>query len=154
MDHPATRLIRRTAREQWRLLALAAVGNLGRALLEGASLGTVFLAVEVASRGQVPAWLAGLQTLGPTRLFVLLILVAVALQARPGAAAVPQQRERGLLLGPLRPPHPGPDPPRILAFSFGYASGYRVGDLTELAAAAPARWRCRSPPCTTWSPWR
>jgi len=138
MVHPATRLIRRTARDQWRLLALATIGNLGRALLEGASLGTVYLAVEVASQGTLPAWWPALTPLPSQRLFMLLILLAVGLKAAQAllqylssvsveyVSARCFQRIQALI-------HQ-----RILEFGFGHASSYRVGDLTELANTGPA----------------
>ncbi len=83
-QEPASRLIRRTALEQWKLLALATASNLGRAALEGASLATVFLAVDLLSQGSggqvnwqtkplisgLPALVAWLEDLEPTELFV------------------------------------------------------------------------------------
>jgi ATP-binding cassette subfamily B protein/subfamily B ATP-binding cassette protein MsbA len=127
MHHPATRLIRRTAREQWRLLVLAAAGNLGWALLEGASLAAVYLAVEVAGRAPVP-----------TRLFAALILVAVALRLAQSLLRYLSSVSVGYLSARCSRRIQALIHERILAFSFGHASGYRLGDLTELAASAPA----------------
>ena len=80
--------------EQWKLLAFATASNLGRAALEGASLGTVFLAVDLLSQGSsgavswqtkplisgLPALVAWLEGLAPTTLFLGLIVLAVALK--------------------------------------------------------------------------
>ena len=93
-QEPASRLIRRTALEQWKLLVLATASTLGRVVLEGASLATVFLAVDLLSQGsggqmnwqtkplisRLPALVGWLHGLEPTRLFVGLILLAVALK--------------------------------------------------------------------------
>ncbi|MEX1315654.1 MAG: ABC transporter ATP-binding protein/permease [Synechococcaceae cyanobacterium] len=127
MEQPAARLIRRTVREQWRLLVLAAAGNLGRALLEGASLAVVYLAVEVAGRAQVP-----------TRLFAALILAALALRIAQALLHYLSSVSVGYLSARCSRRIQALIHQRILAFSFGHASGYRVGDLTELAASAPA----------------
>jgi len=143
MDPPATRLIRRTAREQWLLLLLAGVGDLGRALLEGASLAVVFLAVEVVSGDQVlaalPRWLpAGGLRLGLPRLFVALILVALALKVVQVLLHYLSSVSVGYLSARCSRRIQALIHQRILAFSFGHAGGYRVGDLTELAAAGPS----------------
>lgn len=150
-QEPASRLIRRTALEQWKLLVLATASSLGRAALEGASLATVFLAVDLLSQGspggitwktkpliqQLPALVAWLEGLEPMRLFVGLILLAVALKLAQALlqflnsvsvgwfAARCNRRIRALI-------HRS-----ITGLSFACASGFRVGDLTELAGSAP-----------------
>ena len=48
-QEPAAQLIRHTARQQWRLLVVNLVCSLLQAFSEGATLGVVFLAVEVLS---------------------------------------------------------------------------------------------------------
>ena len=49
-EEPVAQLIRQTARQQWRLLALHLGSNLVQAFSEGATLGVIFLAVEVLSK--------------------------------------------------------------------------------------------------------
>jgi subfamily B ATP-binding cassette protein MsbA len=48
-QEPAAQLIRSTARQQWRLLAVNLGSSVVEALSEGATLAVVFLAVEVLS---------------------------------------------------------------------------------------------------------
>jgi hypothetical protein len=48
LDHgPAAQLIRDTGRRQWRRLSMSLVMSLLQALAEGATLGVIFLAVQV-----------------------------------------------------------------------------------------------------------
>ncbi len=49
-EEPVAQLIRQTARQQWRLIALHLGSNLVQAFSEGATLGVIFLAVEVLSK--------------------------------------------------------------------------------------------------------
>lgn len=150
-QEPASRLIRRTALEQWKLLLLATVSTLGRALLEGVSLATVFLAVDLLSQGsagamswqtkplisRLPALVARLEGLAPTRLFVGLILLAVALQLAQALLQFLNSASVGYLAARCNSRIRGLIHRRITALSFACASGYRVGDLTELAGTAP-----------------
>ena len=47
---PASRLIRQTARKEWKMLSLSMFCNLLQAAAEGATLGVVFLAVDLLSK--------------------------------------------------------------------------------------------------------
>jgi ATP-binding cassette subfamily B protein/subfamily B ATP-binding cassette protein MsbA len=60
-QEPANRLIRQTARQQWRLIALNLGSTLVEAFTEGATLGVVFLAVQVIThvREKLQAGLKG-----------------------------------------------------------------------------------------------
>jgi len=96
---PAQALIRSTARQQWRLIALNFGTSLVEAFTEGATLGVIFLAVDLLSRpisaaggsamdwagnplvGRFP-WLVELLTgLPRTTVFLVLMGLAVLLQA-------------------------------------------------------------------------
>ena len=150
-QEPASRLIRRTAVEQWRLLALGTISNLGRAALEGASLGTVFLAVDLL--GQNPAgavtwqtkplisglpWLVDwLESLSPGRLFVGLILLAVGLKLAQALLQFLNSVSVGRFTARCKRRIRALIHHSITGLSFACASGYRVGDLTELAVEAP-----------------
>ncbi|MEO1003765.1 MAG: ABC transporter ATP-binding protein [Cyanobacteria bacterium J06638_7] len=150
-QEPASRLIRRTALEQWKLLVLATGSTLGRALLEGASLGTVFLAVDLLSQGSggqvtwqtkpvisgLPALVGWLQGLEPTRLFVGLILLAVALKLAQALLQFLNSMGVGWFTARCNRRIRALIHRRITALSFACASGYRVGDLTQQAGAAP-----------------
>jgi ATP-binding cassette subfamily B protein/subfamily B ATP-binding cassette protein MsbA len=150
-QEPASRLIRRTALEQWKLLALATASNLGRAALEGASLATVFLAVDLLSQGSggqvnwqtkplisgLPALVAWLEDLEPTELFVGLILLAVGLKLAQALLQFLNSVSVGWFAARCRRRISGLIHRRVTELSFACASGYRVGDLTELAVSAP-----------------
>ncbi|MCP9927911.1 ABC transporter ATP-binding protein [Cyanobium sp. CH-040] len=150
-QEPASRLIRRTALEQWKLLALATASNLGRAALEGASLATVFLAVDLLSDptpgamtwetkpliSRLPALVSWLEALEPTRLFVGLILLAVALKLGQALLQFLNTVSVGWFTARCNRRIRGLIHRSITALSFACASGYRVGDLTELAGSAP-----------------
>ncbi|MFQ6539994.1 MULTISPECIES: ABC transporter ATP-binding protein [Aphanothece] len=150
-QEPASRLIRRTALDQWKLLLLATACNLGRAVLEAASLATVFLAVDLLGQGSggqvnwqtkplisgLPALVAWLEGLAPTRLFVGLILLAVALKLVQALLQFLNSVSVGWFTARCNHRIRGLIHSRITALSFACASGYRVGDLTEQAGAAP-----------------
>ncbi len=150
-QEPASRLIRRTALEQWKLLLLATASTLGRALLEGASLGTVFLAVDLLSHdspggiswetkpliSRLPALVSWLEGVEPTRLFVGLILLAVALKLAQALLQFLNSVSVGWFTARCNRRIRALIHRRITGLSFDCASGYRVGDLTELAATAP-----------------
>jgi ATP-binding cassette subfamily B protein/subfamily B ATP-binding cassette protein MsbA len=150
-QEPASRLIRLTALEQWKLLALATISNLGRAALEGASLGTVFLAVDLLGQGMsgrvswqtkplisgLPALVRWLEGLEPTALFIGLILLAVALKLAQALLQFLNSVSVGWFTARCNRHIRALIHRRITSFSFACASGYRVGDLTQQAAAAP-----------------
>ena len=58
---PASRLIRQTARQEWKVLSFSMFCNLLQAAAEGATLGVVFLAVDLLSKpaGQTIGWSRG-----------------------------------------------------------------------------------------------
>ena len=94
-QQPAFQLIRRTAREQWKLIALNVGSSLVEALTEGATLAVVFLAVEMLAQpagesfnwasnpllGLWPSAAAWMSRLPATALFTGLLALAVLLQA-------------------------------------------------------------------------
>jgi len=93
-QQPAAQLIRQTARQQWRLLALNLGSSVVEAGTEGATLAVVFLAVEVLSApaagfnwasnslvGWWPAAVSWLNGLPSTAVFLSLLALAVLLQA-------------------------------------------------------------------------
>ena len=93
-QRPASRLIRRTARQEWRLISLNMFCNLLQAAAEGATLGVMFLAVDLLSRpeGSSFNWsskpiLSALPQLGGllnslprNQMFLILLAVAVLLK--------------------------------------------------------------------------
>ena len=150
-QRPASRLIRRTARQEWRLISLNMLCNLLQAAAEGATLGVMFLAVDLLSRpeGSRINWsskpiLSALPQLGEllnnlprNQMFLILLAVAVLLKLGQslamylGSVAVGYYANRtsARLTALLHS--------QILGFSFPCASRYRVGDLQYINGMGP-----------------
>jgi len=150
-EEPAAQLIRQTARKEWRLIALNLASNLVQALSEGATLGVVFLAVEVLSApvdapfnwasNSVLAWWPELVTLlnglSATKLFLSLLILAVLLQALQSvmkflndlSVSYFSARCSALVTARIHS--------QILRLSFPCASSYKVGDLNDYAGQGP-----------------
>jgi len=148
---PASRLIRQTARKEWKVLSLSMLSNLFQAAAEGATLGMVFLAVDLLSKpagqsinwaskgflGSMPQLTAGLNALPRNELFLLLLGLSVLLKLLQSAAmylgslamGYYSARTSSRLMAMLHS--------HILGFSFACASRYRVGDLLYVAGAGP-----------------
>lgn len=150
-QRPASRLIRRTARQEWRLLSINMLCNLIQAAAEGATLGVMFLAVDLLSRpvGQGIDWstkpLLGsfsglseaLNAMPRAQLFLVLLGLAVltklgqSLAMYVGSVAVGYYANRtsARLTSMLHS--------QVLGFSFPCASRYRVGDLQYINGSGP-----------------
>ena len=150
-QRPASRLIRKTARQEWRLLSLNMLCSLLQAASEGSTLGVMFLAVDLLSRPASSGidWSTKplLATLTPltewlnalprNELFLLLLGLAVLLKLCQslamyvGAVAVGYYANRtSAKLTTLM--HS-----QILGFSFACASRWRVGELQFINGLAP-----------------
>jgi ATP-binding cassette, subfamily B, bacterial MsbA len=147
---PAARLIRQTARTQWRLIATNLSCNLVQAFCEGATLGVVFLAVEVLSApqtgynwksipllGQWPAGLDFLNGLPASFVFLTLLSLAVFLKGVQCIAEFLTQvsitsfgaRCRTLITAKIHS--------QVLSFNFSCVSNYKIGDLTDYSREGP-----------------
>ena len=148
---PASRLIRRTARKEWKVLSLSMLCNLLQAAAEGATLGVVFLAVDLLSKpagqtiewsskgflGSLPQLTAGLNAMPRNELFLLLLGLAVLIKLLQSTAmylgslamGYYSARTSSRLMAMLHS--------HILGFSFACASRYRVGELLYVAGAGP-----------------
>lgn len=147
---PASQLIRDTAKQQWRLLALNLGSSVLEAFTEGATLAVVFLAVEVLSAPaqgfnwannalvgwwpEATAWLKGLPT---TRVFISLIALAVLLQALQSLTRFLNKVSVGYFAAHCKALVTARIHSQVLSFSFACASGYKVGDLTNHAGTGP-----------------
>jgi len=150
-QRPASRLIRLTARKEWRLISLNLLCNLLQAAAEGATLGVIFLAVDLLSKPQGSSinWatkpiLSSLPQLGEllnslprNHLFLMLLAVAVLLKVGQslamfvGSVAVGYYANRtSARLTTLLHSH-------VLGFSFPCASRYRVGELQYINGSGP-----------------
>jgi ATP-binding cassette subfamily B protein/subfamily B ATP-binding cassette protein MsbA len=145
-------LIRFTARKEWRLISLSMVCNLLQAATEGATLGVIFLAVDLLSKpqgtsinwaskpllGSLPQVADLLNSLPRNQLFLLLLAMAVLLKVGQslamylGSVAVGYYANRtsARLTSMLHS--------QVLGFSFPCASRYRVGDLQYINGYGPS----------------
>jgi len=151
-QQPAAKLLRTTARQQWKLLALNFGASLVEAFSEGATLGVIFLALELLSApggsagldlGRYPSIgvLGGLREVivqAPrTPLFVGLLGLAVLLQALMSLAGYLNQLSVGYFAARCVVTVKTLIHRRILALTFACASRYRVGDLLNHATDGP-----------------
>jgi ATP-binding cassette, subfamily B, bacterial MsbA len=144
-QEPVALLIRRTAREQWRLLAINLGGSLAEAFSEGATLVVLFTAVKLLTGepeavAGVQGRLASLPLLGlmtPQQGFLLLLVLAVALQALQSLFRYLSQVANGYLAASCRAQITGLIHRQVLRMSFPCASQFKVGDLLDYATQGP-----------------
>jgi subfamily B ATP-binding cassette protein MsbA len=150
-QEPAAQLIRQTARQQWRLIALNLGSSLVEAFSEGATLGVVFLAVQVLSApaglpfnwatnpivGRMPWLAAWLDLLPATSLFLYLLGLAVLLQALQSLSRFLNLVSVGYFAARCRALGTALIHSQVLRLSFPCASGYKVGDLLDYAGQGP-----------------
>ncbi len=150
-QEPAAQLIRSTARQQWRLLAVNLLSSVVEALSEGATLAVVFLAVEVlaapdgtpftGSTNPVLSWWPAatgwLNALPPTALFISLLALAMLLQALQSLRRFANNVSVGYFAAECRARVTARIHSQVLRFAFPCASGTKVGDLTDDASQGP-----------------
>jgi len=148
---PASRLIRQTARKEWKVLSFSMICNLLQAAAEGASLGVVFLAVDLLSKpaGQainlsskgvlasLPQLTAGLNAMPRNELFLLLMGLAVLLKLLQSVGMYLGSLAMGFYSARTSSRLMAMIHSHILGFSFACASRYRVGELLYVAGAGP-----------------
>ena len=148
-QEPASQLIRQTAQQQWKLLVLNLATSVLEAFSEGASLAVVFLAVQVLSSdgsfnwaanplvGKIPGLVELMGSIPRTPLFLLLLLAAVLLQALQSGSRYVNAVIVGYFGARCRALVTARIHGQILRLTYPCASGYRVGDLTDVAAIGP-----------------
>ena len=149
-QQPAAQLIRHTARQQWRLIALNLGSTLVEAGTEGSTLAVVFLAVEVLSAPAVgfnwatnplanwwPAAASWLNGLPATAVFLSLLVLAVLLQALQSLSRFLNLVSVGNFNARCRALVTARIHSQVLSFSFPCASGYKVGNLIDYASQGP-----------------
>jgi len=148
---PASRLIRLTARKEWQLISLNMLCNLLQAAAEGATLGVIFLAVDLLSRpqgtsinwsskpvlGWVPQLADLLNSLPRTHLFLMLLGLAVLLKVGQGLAMYVGSVAVGFYANRTSARLTSMLHSQVLGFSFPCASRYRVGDLQYINNSGP-----------------
>ena len=150
-QRPASRLIRRTARKEWRLIGLNMLCNLLQAAAEGATLGVIFLAVDLLSKpqgasinwsskpvlGAVPQLADLLNSLPRTHLLLMLLGLAVLLKVGQGLAMYVGSVSVGFYANRTSARLTSMLHAQVLGFSFPCASRYRVGDLQYINSSGP-----------------
>lgn len=150
-QQPADVLIRQTAQEQWLLIGINLISSLVEALTEGATLGVVFLAVQVLSESAIspfnwasnplvswwPQAVEILNALPTTALFISLLGLAVLLQGLQSLTRFLNLVSVGYFAARCRALVTARIHSQILNFSFPCASSYKVGDLTDYAGSGP-----------------
>jgi ATP-binding cassette subfamily B protein/subfamily B ATP-binding cassette protein MsbA len=151
-QRPASRLIRRTARQEWRLISLNMLCNLLQAAAEGATLGVMFLAVDLLSRPESSSinWsskpiLSSLPQLGEllnslprNQMFLILLALAVLLKLGQSLAMYVGSVAVGYFANRTSARLTALLHSQILGFSFPCASRYRVGDLQFINGLGPS----------------
>ena len=141
---PATELISRTARSQWRLILAGAITAVVGALSEGLTLAIIFLVVDVLTgaggASAVPwPWLATwLEPLPASVLAALLMAAAVLAQGLQSLMRYGNKVCVGYFAARCRASIKALIHRQVLSFSFPCASHYKVGELTNFAANGTA----------------
>ena len=143
LSSPAYRLILAIASRNWSLLAINLSTNLLGALLEGSTLGVIYLAISLLSKGTQnqklsPAFEHFLSILPlPTQyLFIGLLGAAVLLQTLLALSGYSNKVSAAYLSARAQPQVTGRVFEQIMSFSFSCASQYKVGDLVMFANSA------------------
>jgi subfamily B ATP-binding cassette protein MsbA len=140
LNTPAYRLIVATAYRNWSLLALTLLTNLLSALLEGSTLGVIYLAISLLSDGaqeqQLPEVVERSLSIIPLPnelLFLALLGVAVLLQTLLALSNYANKIGAAYLSARAQPQVTGRVFEQIMSFSFACASHYKIGDLVMFA---------------------
>jgi ATP-binding cassette subfamily B protein/subfamily B ATP-binding cassette protein MsbA len=148
---PASRLIRQTARKEWKVLSFGMLCNLLQAAAEGATLGLIFLAVDLLSKpavqaidwsnmgflGSLPQLTAGMNAMPRNNLFLLLLGLSVLMKLVQSLAMYLGSLAMGYYSARTSSRLMAMIHSHILGFSFSCASRYRVGKLLYVASAGP-----------------
>ena len=140
---PAYQLIITVAKRNWPLLVTNLTTNLCGALLEGSTLGVIYLAISVLSQGAqseqhspiVQKVLSSIP-LAPGEIFIALMGMAVVLQTLLSLSNYANKLSMAYLSARAQPQVTGKVFERIMSFTFACASGYKVGDLVMFASEA------------------
>ncbi|ANV88745.1 multidrug ABC transporter ATP-binding protein [Picosynechococcus sp. PCC 7117] len=137
---PAYQLVFETAQKNWGLIAVNLTTNLLNALLEGSTVGVIYLAVsylstpsEAQADSQIMQTLTTLLPLPPEQMFLVLIGAAVGLQILLSLSNYTNKVSAASLSAKAQPYVTGKVFERTMAFSYGCVSRYKVGDLVLFA---------------------
>ncbi len=149
-NSPAYRLIAAIAHRNWLLLAINLFTTLTGALLEGSTLGVIYLAISLLSQGsQQSHFLQQFLSIFPltqTQQFLMLLGIAVLLQTLLALSSYVNQLSVSYLSARAQPQVTGRVFQQIMSFSFACASHYKIGDLVlfanDAARAVDQRIQC------------
>ena len=143
LNSPAYRLILATATRNWSLLAINLLTNLLGALLEGSTLGVIYLAISLLSessqaqqQSQLLEKLTSALPLSNGQMFLGLLGIAVLLQTLLALSNYANKVSAAYLSARAQPQVTGRVFEQIMSFSFACASHYKVGDLVMYANSA------------------
>ena len=148
---PAAKLIRRTARQQWRLIGLNLASSLVEAVSEGGTMAIVFFAVKVLSAPESspitfsnqtflarwPELVTLMNGLSGSQLFLILLALAVLLQALQSYTKFLNNLSTSYFSARCRAIVTARIHSQLLSLKYACASSYKVGDLTDHAFWGP-----------------
>ena len=152
---PSGEFLKKLAIKQWRIIACNIFFALVQALTEGATLGVIFLAVESISSGSeagsaalansisgvLPSAATFIESLKDKQIFLLLLLIAVVMQALQSLFKYFSLVSAGYFAARCRPIVVSRVHSQALSLDFSSASSYRVGTLTDFASQGEAAIR-------------
>lgn len=141
LSSPAHQLIIATASKNWFVLAISLTTNLFGAVLEGSTLGIIYLAVSLLSNGsqnqpQLLRQFLSVLPLTQAQQFLGLLIFAVLLQTLLALSSYANKVSTAYLSARAQPQITGRVFEQITAFSFACASHYKIGDLVMFANSA------------------
>ncbi|NET08850.1 MAG: ABC transporter ATP-binding protein, partial [Symploca sp. SIO2B6] len=142
-QYPASQMIMSVAKKNWLLLVLNISTNLAGVMLEGTTLGVIYVAIAVLSNDPereshtlVIQNILDRLPLAPGQLFIGLLGLAVILQTLLSLSNYLNKVSTAYLSARAQPQVTGQVFERILSFTFACASSYKVGDLVMFANEA------------------
>ena len=137
-------MVGETARKNWWLIGINLVTNLVSAVLEGSTLGVIYLAVgyltgtgetrtDTLTNPGIAQTFANILPLPPEQIFLVLIFGAVVLQIGLSVSNYLNKVSTAYLSAKAQPYVTGKVFERIMTFSYGCVSRYKVGDLVFFA---------------------
>lgn len=138
---PASQLVVKTAQKNWWLVVINLCTNLLSAVLEGGTLGVIYLAVtyltisssdsnaDVTADSTIIQTLSSFFPLPPDQMFLLLIGTALLLQVLLSLSSYANKVSTAYFSAKAQPYATGQVFERIMKFSYGCLSRYKVGDL-------------------------
>ncbi|MEM9219187.1 MAG: ABC transporter ATP-binding protein [Cyanobacteria bacterium P01_F01_bin.150] len=136
LKSPAFQVVVETARKNAATIFINLSTNLLSAVLEGSTLGIIFLAISFLTEGDnfssdstLVLWFLSFFPFPPEQVFLVLIFVSVGLQAILSVSKYINRVAAAYLSAKAQPDVTGKVFERVMSFSYGCVSHYKVGDL-------------------------